>query len=87
MMVGGPALFLLGETLFRWRMTGTTNVARAAVAGVLVCLGLIGGQLSALLVSVIVATLLSALAAWELRARGGQPVVDAAWRPQAATRS
>jgi low temperature requirement protein LtrA len=67
MMVGGPALFLLGESLFRWRMTGTTNVTRVAVAGLLVLLGLIGGQVSALVVSVIVATLLSALAAWELR--------------------
>ena len=54
-----------------------------AVAGVLVVVGLVGGQLSALLVSAIVAALLSALAAWELRARGGQPVADAAWRAQA----
>jgi low temperature requirement protein LtrA len=84
MMLGGPALFLLGESLFRWRMTGTTNVAPVAVAGILVLLGLVGGQLSALLVSVIVAALLSALAAWELRLRGGQHV-DAAWRPHAAT--
>jgi low temperature requirement protein LtrA len=67
MMLGGPALFLLGESLFRWRMTGTTNVTRLAVAGLVVLLGLIGGQVSALVVSVIVATLLSALAAWELR--------------------
>jgi low temperature requirement protein LtrA len=87
MVVGGPALFLLGESLFHWRMTGTANVTRVAVAGVLVVLGLIGGQLSALLVSAIVAALLSALAAWELRARGGQPTVDAAWSPQTAMRS
>jgi low temperature requirement protein LtrA len=70
MMLGGPALFLLGESLFRWRMTGTTNVTRAAVAGFLIFLVPIGGQVSALLVGVIVATLLSALAAWELRLRG-----------------
>ena len=50
-------------------------------------LGLIGDQVSALLVSAIVAALLSALAGWELRVRGGQPAVDAAWRPQAAERS
>jgi len=83
MIVGGPALFLLGESLFRWRMTKRTNVPRLAVAGALVVVGLVGDQLSALLVSVTVAVLLSALAAWELRGRGGQPVVDAAWRPQA----
>jgi low temperature requirement protein LtrA len=87
MMLGGPALFLLGESLFRWRMTGTTNVTRAAVAGFLILLVPIGGQVSALLVSVIVATLLSALAARELRVRGRQPAAHAAWRPQAATRS
>jgi low temperature requirement protein LtrA len=87
MMLGGPALYLLGESLFRWRMTGTTNVTRAAVAGFLIFFVPIGGQISALLVSVIVATLLSALAAWELRARGGQPGVHAAWRSRAAIRS
>jgi low temperature requirement protein LtrA len=86
MMLGGPALFLVGESLFRWRMTGTTSVTRAAVAGLLILLVPIGGQISALLISVIVATLLSALAAWELRARGGQPAHDA-WSPQAAARS
>jgi low temperature requirement protein LtrA len=87
MVFGGPALFLLGESLFRWRMTATTNVTRVAVAGVLVLLVPIGGQVSTLLVSVIVATLLSALAAWELRVRGGQPAAQAAWRSQAATGS
>jgi low temperature requirement protein LtrA len=87
MMLGGPAIFLLGESLFVWRMTGTTNVTRLAVAGLLILLGLIAGHLSALLVSVIVATLLSALAAWELRARGVQPAAHAARRAEAATRS
>jgi low temperature requirement protein LtrA len=87
MVLGGPALFLLGESLFRWRMTGTTNVTRLAVAGFLILLVPIGGQVSALLVSVIVATLLSALAAWELRVRGGQPAAHAALRAQAAIRS
>jgi low temperature requirement protein LtrA len=87
MILGGPALYLLGESLFRRRMTGTTNVTRAATAGLLIFLVPIGGQVSALLVSVIVATLLSALAGWEIRVRGGQPAAHAAWRPQAATRS
>jgi low temperature requirement protein LtrA len=87
MMLGGPALFLLGESLFRWRMTGTTNVTRVAVAGLLILLVPIGGQVSALLVSVIVAALVSALAAWELRVRDGQPAAHAALGAQAATRS
>ncbi len=67
MMLGGPALFLVGESSFRWRMTGTANVTRVAVAGFLVLLVLTGGQLSALSLSLIVAALLSALAGWELR--------------------
>jgi low temperature requirement protein LtrA len=70
MMLGGPALFLLGESCFRWRMIGTTSVTRVTLAGVLVLLVPIGGQVSALLVSVIVAALLSALAALEPRLRG-----------------
>ena len=48
MILGGPALYLLGESLFRWRMTGVTErqarggrgVARPAVP--------LGGQVSAL---------------------------------------
>jgi low temperature requirement protein LtrA len=79
MMLGGPALYLLGESLFRWRMTGTTHVDRIAVAGILVLLVPLGGQISALLLSLIVATLLSALAGWELRVDGGHRVADAAW--------
>jgi low temperature requirement protein LtrA len=74
MMLGGPALFLLGESAFVWRMIGTTNVTRVALAGVLILLMPIGGHVSALLVSLIVATLLSALAAWELRLRGREPL-------------
>jgi hypothetical protein len=58
-------------------MTGTTNVTRLAVAGLVVLLGLIGGQVSALVVSVIVATLLSALAAWELRTPRRAPSLPA----------
>jgi low temperature requirement protein LtrA len=86
-MLGGPALFLLGEILFRWRMTGTTNVTRAAVAGVLILLVPIGGQVSALLVSLIVATMLSALAAWELRLRGREPSSSRTDRKRSSTNS
>ena len=87
MMLGGPALYLLGESLFRWRMTGTPDARRLVVAGLLILLVPLGGQVSALLLSVIVAALLSALAAWELRLRGGEPAARAAWRSQPATRS
>jgi low temperature requirement protein LtrA len=68
MMLGGPALFLLGERLFVWRVTTTTHVTRVAVAGILMLLVPVGGQLSALLLGVMVGALLTALALWELRA-------------------
>jgi low temperature requirement protein LtrA len=70
MMLGGPALFLVGESLFGRRMTGTTNVTRVVVAGLLVLLVPIGGQVSALLLGVTVGALLTALVLWELRVRG-----------------
>ena len=48
MILGGPALYLLGESLFRWRMTGTTNAKRVAVAALLILLVPLGGQISVL---------------------------------------
>ena len=68
MVLGGPALYLLGESLFRWRMTRTANTERLAVAAVLVLLAPVGGHVSALMLSAIVAALLTAVALWELRA-------------------
>ena len=67
MMLGGPVLFLVGETLFRLRVTGAANAKRLAVAASLVLLVPLGSQLSALALSATVAALLSALVAWELR--------------------
>jgi low temperature requirement protein LtrA len=67
MLLGGPALYLLGESLFRLRLTGTANAMRLAVAAVLLSLALLGAQISALALCATVATLLSALALWELR--------------------
>jgi low temperature requirement protein LtrA len=67
MIVGGPALYLLGESLFQWRMTGVVNAKRVAVAALLVLLAPLGTQISVLALSVIVASLLPALALWERR--------------------
>ena len=66
MILGGPALYLLGDSLFGWRITGASNAKRLAVAALLVALVPLGGEISALGLSLIVASLLSALAAWEL---------------------
>jgi low temperature requirement protein LtrA len=42
MVLGGPALYLLGEYLFRRRMTGAANIKRLAVAAVLLLLAPLG---------------------------------------------
>jgi low temperature requirement protein LtrA len=68
MVLGGPALYLVGESLFRLRLTGAANARRLAVAAVLVLLAPVGWQISALALSAAVAALLSALVLWELRA-------------------
>ena len=63
MVLGGPALFLVGESLFRLRMHRTANAERLAVAAMLVALVPLGSRVSALALSATVAALLSALAA------------------------
>jgi len=65
MILGGPALYLLGETLFTWRVTGAASGKRLSVAALLILLVPLGGQISTLLLSLMVASLLSALAVWE----------------------
>jgi low temperature requirement protein LtrA len=69
MILGGPALYLIGESLFCWRMTGEVNAKRVAVAALLILLVPLGGGLSALVLSLTVAALLPALAVWELQVR------------------
>ena len=57
MILGGPALYLLGRSLSGWRMAGSASAERAAaVAAVLILLVPLGGQISALLLSLIVAS-------------------------------
>ena len=67
MVLGGPVLYLVGESLFRLRVTGAANAERLAVAAILVLLAPLGSQISVLALSATVAALLSALALWELR--------------------
>jgi low temperature requirement protein LtrA len=65
MMLGGPAVYLAGETLFRLRMIGSVSPKRIATVLVLCALGAIAGAVSALALSAIVAAVLSALGLWE----------------------
>jgi low temperature requirement protein LtrA len=78
MILGGPTLYLLGESLFSWRMTGVTNTKRLAVAALLILLVPLGDHVSVLVLSLVVASLLPALAVWERRTPGVQPVARAA---------
>jgi low temperature requirement protein LtrA len=64
--LGGPVLFLVGEWLFRLRVTGAANGKRLAVAAVFVLLAPVAGHLSALALSALVGALLTGLALWEL---------------------
>jgi low temperature requirement protein LtrA len=73
MVLGGPALFLFGESLFRWRLTGKPSTKRLAVAALLIMLAPLGGQVGVLSLLVIVVALLSMLAVWELREAGAEP--------------
>jgi low temperature requirement protein LtrA len=78
MILGGPALYLLGESLFDWRVTGAANAKRMSIAALLVLLAPLGGQTSVLVLSLIVASLLPALAVWELRTPAIAPAARAA---------
>jgi low temperature requirement protein LtrA len=70
MILGGPALYLIGESLFRWRMAGVMNARRVAVAALLILLVPIGGHVAALPLSITVAVLLTVLAVFERRSPG-----------------
>lgn len=69
MAVGGPALYLLGETLFRVRMIGSANPKRIMAVLALGLLAAFGNGLSALALSAGVAAVLTALSLWEYQPR------------------
>jgi low temperature requirement protein LtrA len=62
MVLGGPALFLLGESAFRRRITGRWDRERLAALGLLVLLLPLAAHVSVLGLSAIVTTVLIALA-------------------------
>lgn len=65
MLVGGPALFLAAENMFRLRMIGSIASKRAVTIAALCLAGVAASALPALAVGAIVAGLLSLLAVWE----------------------
>jgi low temperature requirement protein LtrA len=67
MVIGGPVLYLLGETLFRARLTRVVGVERLAGAAALLTLAPLGSNMSALALCSLVAGVLVVLALWELQ--------------------
>ncbi len=67
MILGGPSLYLVGESLFRRRMTGATTAPRVVVAALLILPAPLGGHLETLPLSIVVTALLTVLAGSELR--------------------
>jgi low temperature requirement protein LtrA len=65
MVLGGPALYLLGESIFRLRMIGSVSPKRIGTVIVLCALLVLSPYVTALGLSLIVALVLTALAIWE----------------------
>ena len=65
MVLGGPALYLLGESLFRLRMIGSVSPKRIGTIVLLCVLLALAPHVTALELSVIVAAVVTALAFWE----------------------
>jgi low temperature requirement protein LtrA len=69
MVLGGPALYLLGESLFRLRMIGSVSPRRIGTIILLCALVVVSPYVTALELSLIAALVLTALAAWEGQGR------------------
>ena len=65
MLVGGPALFLAAENMFRLRMIGNISGKRVITVAALCVCGVAASALPAVAVGAIVAGLLALLALWE----------------------
>ncbi len=62
MLVGGPALYLTGETLFRVRMIGSVNPKRVITIALLCALGALGSHVSTFALALCVTGALTGLA-------------------------
>ena len=82
MMVGGPAIYLIGETLFRLRMIRSANPKRITAIAALALPAALGTQLSALALAAAVTAVLAALAAWEYERPQPQPAVASPATPE-----
>jgi low temperature requirement protein LtrA len=69
-VLGGPALFLLGANLFQWRTTGSASAKRLAATGLLIASVPLAIHVSALVLAVGVTVLLASIAISERPAAG-----------------
>lgn len=63
--LAGPIVYLTGELLFRYRMIATSNPKRVAAIGVLLVMGVIATHVSAIVLGLLIAGVLTALSIWE----------------------
>ncbi len=81
-VAAGPAIYLLAHTLFRLRLTGTIGVPRLAGLAACVAIGLVGTQLTALVLGGALVAVLVGVIVWEYargarsRARGEPSPLD-----------
>jgi low temperature requirement protein LtrA len=67
-VLGSAALYLLGNLLFKWAITGRLRHAHLVAIGLLAALAPFGAQLAPLLLSALATAVLVGMAAWERRA-------------------
>ena len=65
MVLGGPAIYLLGESLFRLRMIGSVSPKRIGAVVLLCALMVLNSRLTALALIAVVTAVVTALAIWE----------------------
>ena len=81
-VAAGPAIYLLAHTLFRLRLTGTVGAPRLTGLAACVAIGLVGTQLTALVLGGALVAVLVAVIVWEYargrarRARGEPTPLD-----------
>jgi low temperature requirement protein LtrA len=77
MIFGGPAVYLVGESLVRLRMRSSLSARRLLTVLALGLLGVLGHQLAALALSAAVAAILGGLVVWDReRTRSGGDAAD-----------
>ncbi len=65
LILGGPALYLAGNSLFNWSLTQRVPRSRLVAIGVLGFLGLVASRVTVLQLSVAATLLIVAIAAWD----------------------